>query len=562
MNVKKIFTGTILFLVIFLSNSTLCSGQSKEYFDAIKYYHANDTTEARNLFLVEVTNNPDNDAAYFYLALISSRDKKNNEETEKYFKKALEKDPKNFWYKYYMALYYADTDRLELTTVMLEELMINFPKKSDLYFDAINAYLSQNDIIKALNTLEKIETITGKTEIIALTKMDLLFKQNKENDAYAFLEEYYKGCKTPKIATMLGDYYAKLFNDTTSLKYYDEAIEMSPGYTPAYYGKAHIHRALRQYDKYFINIRPFIKDIKVDPKMKGEYLQELLSSQQFVTAFIPQIDSLVLDAHNAHPTDSTINSILGVYYYQTERGTLALNILKKNMEIYPDSYNAGFQYLLFLYYSQLWKEIIPVADTILNRFPENLDVIQLKAISQWQNQDIQGSIYSYKQLTTIAPKDSAICVFANSALGDLYYQQGMGKKAYNFYKKALKANPNYAPVLNNYAYYLSTEGKNLKKALAMSKKTVEQEPDNPTYLDTYAWILHLTGHSLEAKAFFKHAMIYGGKKSAVIIDHYADVLYTLKEYDLAFIYWDQAKALDNSLGIDEKIKLKKNLLQK
>jgi hypothetical protein len=57
-------------------------------------------------------------------------------------------------------------------------------------------------------------------------------------------------------------------------------------------------------------------------------------------------------------------------------------------------------------------------------------------------------------------------------------------------------------------------------------------------------------------------MIYGGKKSAVIIDHYADVLYTLKEYDLAFIYWDQAKALDNSLGIEEKIKLKKNLLQK
>ena len=91
----------------------------------------------------------------------------------------------------------------------------------------------------------------------------------------------------------------------------------------------------------------------------------------------------------------------------------------------------------------------------------------------------------------------------------------------------------------------------------MSKKTIEQEPDNPTYLDTYAWILHLVGQDLEAKALFKHAMLYGGKESAVIVDHYAEVLYSLKEYDLAYIYWNQAKAMDDTLGITEKIQKRK-----
>ena len=91
----------------------------------------------------------------------------------------------------------------------------------------------------------------------------------------------------------------------------------------------------------------------------------------------------------------------------------------------------------------------------------------------------------------------------------------------------------------------------------MSKITVEIEPNNPTYLDTFAWILHLMGNNIEAKSVFKHAMIYGGKENADILDHYAEVLFALKEYDLAFIYWNQAHKLDPSLGIEAKIETRK-----
>ena len=126
-------------------------------------------------------------------------------------------------------------------------------------------------------------------------------------------------------------------------------------------------------------------------------------------------------------------------------------------------------------------------------------------------------------------------------MGDIYHRLGNAKKAYKAYDKALKVNPDYVYVLNNYAYYLSMEGKNLKKAQNMSRKTIEKEPDNATYLDTYGWILYLQGKASEAKTHFKHAMLYGGKESVVILDHYAEVLYALKEYDMAFVYWNLAK---------------------
>ena len=91
----------------------------------------------------------------------------------------------------------------------------------------------------------------------------------------------------------------------------------------------------------------------------------------------------------------------------------------------------------------------------------------------------------------------------------------------------------------------------------MSKITIEKEPDNPTYIDTYAWILYLMGQYPEAKAMLKHAMLYGGTESGDILDHYAEVLYALKEYDLAFIYWEQAKSKEPELDLTEKIKQRK-----
>jgi predicted Zn-dependent protease len=87
------------------------------------------------------------------------------------------------------------------------------------------------------------------------------------------------------------------------------------------------------------------------------------------------------------------------------------------------------------------------------------------------------------------------------------------------------------------------QGKKLKKAYTMSKKTVEAQPDNATYLDTFGWILHLMGKDLEAKPFFKHAMLYGGKENAVILEHYAKVLEALGENDTATVYRNLAKRL-------------------
>ena len=98
----------------------------------------------------------------------------------------------------------------------------------------------------------------------------------------------------------------------------------------------------------------------------------------------------------------------------------------------------------------------------------------------------------------------------------------------------------------------------------MSYKTVVAEPDNATYLDTYGWILYLMGKPQEAKPHFKRAMLYGGKDSPVILDHYAEVLFALGEYPLARVYWDNALKINNGEveDLQERVARRKQQMEK
>jgi len=88
---------------------------------------------------------------------------------------------------------------------------------------------------------------------------------------------------------------------------------------------------------------------------------------------------------------------------------------------------------------------------------------------------------------------------AFALLGDLYHQAGNNEKAFEYYDSCLVYKPDNPMVLNNYAYYLSLQKRDLETAERMSRRSNELEPDNPTYLDTLAWVLYQQGRYAEAK---------------------------------------------------------------
>ena len=537
---RAIVCGICLFVA-----SIALQAQSVKYLDALKNYQQGEAAEALRLFREEVRDNPSNDAACYYIASICAADKTREAEAESWLKKAIGLAPDNFWYRYTLAMFYLHSERQELAVPMLEALSADFPKKSDLYFDLINVYLSQNEIDKALATLDQIDRLKGRSEIVGLTRTELLLKKpDAEPDSiYADLAGYFEECRAPRLATVLGDYYASTYRDSLALNYYDEALALAPDYAPAWYGKAAIYQVLRKYEEFFDCFSHLVKDPYIQPEVKAGQVEQMTANPQFVRTFLPEFDQMMIDLHATHPSDSTINGLIGGYYYRTARPHLAIEIMRQNMEQHPASTDAALQYLILLYYQQAWQPLAEQATAAIGRFPANPDMIQLRAIAHTNQKQYDEALQDYETILKLNPKDTTVMKVTCSSIGDLHHLKGDTRKAYKYYERALKIDPDYNPVLNNYAYYLSLEGKNLKKAKEMSRKTITTEPDNPTYLDTYAWILHLLGEDIEAKALFKHAMLYGGKESKTIVEHYAIVLEALGEKDLAAIYFNQAAAM-------------------
>lgn len=277
---------------------------------------------------------------------------------------------------------------------------------------------------------------------------------------------------TPYTQTLVGDSYLMERRDSAAVSHYSQALEMDPEYIPAVFGRLEAYRTAGNYPDFFVDLGRLISDRNVRSSVKGDYLDDI----------VQKMDSR--------------------FYWV---------------------------------YGTLLEEKI---DTCLAIHPDNLKIRELKIAMISIRQDWDSLIAESEKLAELAKSqgNDEKLALAYYYIGDVNYQLGNEKRAFKAYEQALKAKPDYPVVLNNYAYYLSLKKKFLRKALKMSQKAIELEPDNATYLDTCGWILYLLKRPEEAKPHFKRAMIFGGKDSSVVLEHYSKVLEALGEDDLASYY--------------------------
>lgn len=278
--------------------------------------------------------------------------------------------------------------------------------------------------------------------------------------------------RTAYTLTLIADRKVAVMQDSLALAYYEQALELDPEYAPAEIGRADMMRMKGNFPAFFLSLGKFLHNEAVMPEVKSGYMQEILQ----------RMDSR--------------------FYWVW--GEQIRTLVDECVEMHPDDVQSRINKL-------------------------NIDYIQ------------KDTVDIYKQCEAIVPlataaKDTTNLLMALEVMGDMHHTQGRSDLAYKCYEQALEVDPDCCAVLNNYAYFLSLEKKKLKKAAAMSRRTIELEPDNATYLDTYGWILFLQKKPKEAKPYFKHAMIYGGKDSAVVLEHYSKVLEALGEKDLSIYY--------------------------
>lgn len=310
--------------------------------------------------------------------------------------------------------------------------------------------------------------------------------------------------RSPYILTKLAEHeWVVERNDSLALRYFEEAIAADGEYAPAMYGKAELCYKTGNFLGYFSTVESFVKANSLDVDIKGNYLQRVVERLDGPTYRIwhNQIDGIMDTFVQTYPTDSCSLVSAGRWFYSTEQKEKGIGYFKQWKDTNPDNFFATSLWISIIMREKTDKDVIAACDEALKRFTKPENRVEL------------------------------LCIKA-----DCLYRIGRKTKAFSTYEKALKADPDNLMTLNNYAYFLSLEKRNLSKAEKMSRKTVEGDPDNVSYLDTYGYILYLLKRPAEAKTWFKRAIIYGGKEDEAVLRHYSMVLEALGEKELALYY--------------------------
>lgn len=306
---------------------------------------------------------------------------------------------------------------------------------------------------------------------------------------------------------------------------------------------AQIYAVTKDYDKAIAQYERLKAERPYQTELQDELGEVYLHSGRFNDYYPIAYSYMVEEGLSEEDKLRYLSSVFGDLSREEFRSKrpLADSLYLKLTYQYPESANALVSWTKVLAWLGDWENLDRYASEGVARFPQDTTLCHYSAASKFFRKDYDGAAKMLEKLIVLQKDEPKKQLSTYSWLGDSYYKAGRSAQCFKAYDKALALDPDNVPILNNYAYFLCLQKKNLKKALAMSEKTIQAEPDNVTYLDTYGWILYLMGKPEEARLQFNHAKLYGGNDQAVILDHFATVLYELGEYRLAYSYWEKCK---------------------
>ena len=218
----------------------------------------------------------------------------------------------------------------------------------------------------------------------------------------------------------------------------------------------------------------------------------------------------------------------------------ALKVFSKALSLDPSNLQSWVFTLYILEQEKNYSRIISVADSALVYFPNQKDLFLFRGFANMQldnnETSYQDFLFALKLTGALDEDRTQILHF----LAEICQKLNKSEETYKYYEEILKSNQNDLVALNNYAYYLSLEKKELNKALEMSAKTIKVEGKNSTYLDTYAYILFELERYADALKYIELAILNGGGSNGVILEHYGDILYKNGQTDLAITTWKEA----------------------
>ena len=473
---------------------------------------------------------------------------------ENLLRKAVSLEPDNYWYKQTLASHYRKRGENEQAVEVIEDIVERFPSRLEPLMELVDLYARLEDYKKVIHTLDRLEKLDGKSEQISMEKFRMYLQVGDMEKAFTEIESLVAEYPYEmRYLNILGDAYLENGRSEEAYPIFRKVLNEEPGYAPAMLSLASYYEKTGQDSLYRAQLDTVLLNRNVENEMKVNIMRQLIvrseRGDKDSTKSVGLFDAIL----EQEQPNADVAMLAAQYLLSKKMDDKATSVLHKIVEIDPENKPAHLQLLSFAISKNDLDEVVRICTPAIEYMPEALEFYYYKGLAHYQKDQNDEALKVFEKGVRQVNEESDKALVSDfyAIMGDIFHSKKMDAEAYAAYDSALVYKEDNIGVLNNYAYYLSVERRNLDKAEEMSYRTVKAEPKNDTYLDTYAWILFEKGKYAEARIYIDQALQHGGTESSVVVEHCGDIYFHCGETEKAVEYWKQAEEVSKK-EVDDK----------
>lgn len=535
------------------------------FLEAVRKRNQGSYAEAYELFQHALDIYPQSPEALFELANYMGY-LKNDSTAQRYYELAAERLPDNQWYQEVLGNYYQTHNQLDKAIGILEKMSAQQPENSDYLYGLLQMYTRNQNFEKCIDVLNKVENLEGKSEQLSMSKFRMYLQLEQKENAFAEMESLTKEYPNDlRYKVILGDLYLNNENAEKALEIYNEVLKEEPQNVNAQVSLSSYYEQMGEKEKSQDMMEKLVLNPSSDNATRVQIMRKIIYDSEAQKRDSTYVLGLFDQLLSVPQEDVGVALLCTQYKMQKQMPEPEITAsLRQVVELDPSNNAARLQLLDYAFKRNDYADAAELCKESIEYSPEELAFYYYMGASLMQlekNEEALGAfLKGTEQINDNSDKTLACSIYGS--IGDIYHQMNDSERTYISYEKALSFNPDDAMVLNNYAYYLALEKKDLDKAEEMSFRTVKQNPKSFNELDTYAWILFIKEKYTEARIYIDESLKNGGDQEGNIVEHAGDIYYMSGDKEKALELWKKADSLGaESKTLKQKIKLNKYIAE-
>lgn len=439
-------------------------------------------------------------------------------------------------------------DKADDITRMWSLLHRHFPSRPEItlaYAQALTESDGDAGIDHAVALLDSLEVTQGRSLGLSSNKMRLLMAKS---DTAAMVAEIKRmldfSPRSVETNIFAGDVYKVIDMPDTALYYYDRACEIDSTSGEAFYSRAAFYRESGDSARYDSEVFAALGKSSLDVDVKMEILKSYVSEQYKDSLQVGRIQGLFDKLITMHPHQPELHALYSRYLATQRNFREAAMQEEYAVDLNPDHLDEWKMLIILWRAAEDIPKAIESSKRALRYFPDDKSLKVDLGIYYTQTDTASAKKCFREVLAAMEPGDEELEGIVYTSLGDMYTTAGMVDSAIVSYETSIRIYPDSPMTLNNLAYIMADNDRDIDRARQLVEQSLKMQPDNSSAMDTYAWVLFKQKEYKEAKVQIDKAIEASDEVSEELLSHAGDIYFMNGLPDEAVELWKQALELN------------------